>query len=78
MTSDEIIMKFKTDIINESVPDIDKDFLINSFWKMTMDDRIKYIVNTLGVNKVLNIIEKNLSTYSSYIEERENIDNLMI
>lgn len=78
MTPQEIITKIKIDIYNECISKIDKDIQISEeFIGMSLNDKIKYFVNNVGLDEIFDIIERNMYNYSLDHKEIESIDNLM-
>lgn len=79
MTPQEIIARIKTDIFNECINKVDPEVkLQEQFWNMSLDDKIKYFVNNIGLDEIFNIIERNMYSYSLDHKEIEDIDNLII
>ena len=79
MTSQEIIAKIKNDIYNECIHKINKNVkLSEEFMGLSLNDKIKYFVNNVGLDEIFDIIERNMYNYSLDHKEIESIDNLMI
>ena len=47
------------------------------FIGMSLNDKIKYFVNNVGLDEIFDIIERNMYSYSLDHKEIESIDNLM-